>query len=92
MSSTEFVDVVGALFVEGAARFAFVAGLALGGKVLAVDGLRKDTGARGLAYSAGAAEQVGVRQLIAQDGILQGGGKRLLPHYALEGGGAVLTG
>ena len=52
----ELDDVERRAGVESLARVALVAGIAVGGQMLAVDGLGKDAGARGLAHSAGAAE------------------------------------
>ena len=71
----QLVDVVGALFVEGFARGALVASLALGRGMLTVDGLGKDAGARRLAHTAWAAEEVSVRQPSAGDSRLQGVGQ-----------------
>lgn len=47
----EFDDVERAVFVECAARGAFVAGVSLGGGVSAVDGLGEYAGAGSLAYA-----------------------------------------
>ena len=69
-------------------RFAFVAGLRSVG-VQAVDGLCEDAGTSGLAYAAGAAEQVGVSQLPALDRIFKRGGDMFLSDDRGEGRGAV---
>ena len=87
----ELVDVQRATLVERAARFAFVAGLGTVGRK-AVDRLGEDAGAGGLSHSAGAAEEVGVRQLSALDGILERGGDVFLPDDRTESRGAVLAG
>ena len=79
----ELVDVQGATLVERAARFAFVAGLGAVGRE-AVDRLGEDSGAGGLAYAAGAAEEVGVGQLAALDGVLKRRGDVLLSDDRAE--------
>ena len=84
----QLVDVQRAPFVERTARFAFVAGLRSVG-VQAVDGLCEDAGTSGLAYAAGAAEQVGVSQLPALDRIFKRGGDMFLSDDRGEGRGAV---
>ena len=65
----QLVDVERPSLVERAARFALVARLGAVGRD-AVDRLGEDAGAGGLAYAAGAAEEVGVGQLTALDGVL----------------------
>ena len=80
----EFVDGEAATFVETAARFALTASVALGGGVEAVDALGEDACAGGLSHSSGAAEEVGVCQLLACDGIFEGGGDVALAHDRFE--------
>ena len=63
----ELVDVERAVFVEGFARFAFVARFGICGRVEAVDRFGEDTRAGGLAHAARSAEEVGVCQLTAAD-------------------------
>ena len=87
----ELVDVERALLVEGATRFARVAGLALGGEVHAIDGLGEDACAGRLADAARAAEEVGVSQLIVLDRVLERCGQCGLPHDAVECSGAILA-
>ena len=88
-SCVQLVDVVGALFVEGEARFAFVARFSVFRRMQAVDGFREDARARGFSHSARPAEQVGVRQLLRGDSVLERSGQRALAYYRVESGGAV---
>ena len=81
----EFVDAVGTAFPEGDAGFAFAARLHIGGRMRAVDGLGEDTRRAGLADAARAAEQVRVRQLAPDDGVLQGLDDVVLADEGLEG-------
>ena len=87
----EFVDVERTPLVEGAARLALIARLALCIGMRTVDGLRKNAGTGGLAYTTGTAEEVGMRQLVGPDGIEQGSGQDTLTHHRVEGGRAVLA-
>ena len=57
-----------------------------------VDRLGEDTGTRGLSHTARATEQIGVRQLVLLDRMLQGRGQRTLPHYAPKGGRTIFPG
>jgi hypothetical protein len=50
----------------------------------AVDGLGENTRGTGLAHAAGPAEQIGMRQLAPDDGILQGLCDIVLPDKRLE--------
>ena len=86
----ELVDVERASLVERTARFALVACLGSVGRE-AVDGLGEDAGAGGLTYAAGTAEQIGVGQLAALDGVLEGGGDMLLPDDRRKGRGTVFA-
>lgn len=86
----ELVDVERAPLVEGAARFALVAGLGSVG-VEAVDGLGEDAGAGGLAHAARATEEVGMGQLSPFDGVAERGGDMFLPDDRSEGRGAVFA-
>ena len=83
--SVEFKDVIRALFVERLAAFAFVAGLTFSSRVLAVDGLGKDTCACSLAHAPWSAEQVGMSQLPALHRVFQRSGKSRLSHNRVEG-------
>ena len=80
----EFDDVIGALFVERPARFAFVAGFAGFGGVKTVYGFGKDTGTRRFSHAARTAKEVGVSEFFRVDGIFQGLGQCLLPYDRLE--------
>ena len=86
----ELKDIVRPLLVGGDALAALIARLALRGAVLAVDGLSKYAGTRGLAHTSGTTEEVGMAELILLDRIEERGGQRLLPHHVSEGGGAIL--
>ena len=66
----ELDDVVGALFVEGSARFAFVAGFSRFGRVEAVDCFSENTGTRSFPYAARAAKQISMSQFLGSDCIL----------------------
>ncbi len=76
----QLVYVETAPLVEGATGFACAAGLAVV-RVEAVDGLGEYAGAGGLAYAARTAEQVGVGQLAAGDGVAERGGDMRLPDH-----------
>ena len=80
----EFVDVERAALVERAARFTFVAGLGAMG-LQAVDGLGEDPRTSRLSDTPRSAEEIGVSQLSALDGILERGGDMLLPDDRTEG-------
>ena len=86
----QLVDVERTSLVERAARFALVARF---GAVVceAVDGLGEDAGAGGLAYAAGTAEEIGVGQLAALDGVLERRGDMFLSDDRSEGRGAVFA-
>ena len=66
----QFVDVERTSFVEGAARLAFVACFGAV-RMLAVDRLCEDAGTGGFPHAARPAEEIGMRQLPALDGILE---------------------
>ena len=63
-SGIEFDDVVGTLFVESSARFAFVAGFSRFGRVETVDCFSENTGTRSFHCGAGAAEVMGRGELV----------------------------
>ena len=75
----------------GHARLALSAGLPFGRGMQTIDCTGKDTCARGLADSARAAEQIGLRQPARRDRTAQRGCQLLLPHYAAEGRRPVLA-
>ena len=77
-------DVERALLVERAARFALVARFAVGSQMLTVDCFCENTRSGGLAHSALSAEQVGMRESSALNGILQRIDKGMLPNDAFE--------
>ena len=87
----QLMDVETASLVESAARFAFAAGLAPL-RVEAVDGFGEDAGAGGLAHAPRAAEQVGMGELSACDGIPQRGGDVRLSDHRFESGRSVFSG
>ena len=86
----EFVDVERTPLVERAARFALVARFGAVGRET-VDGLGEDPRAGGFPDAAGPAEEIGVSQLSALDGILERGGDMFLPDDRTEGRGAVFA-
>ena len=87
----QLMDAVGIAFGKGTARLALAARLLVGPRVGAVDGLCKYAGATGLAHAARPAEKVCVRQLPAQDGILECAGYILLPDQLVKGGRPVFS-
>ena len=87
----QFVDVERTILVERAARLAVVACLGPFG-MQAVDRLGEDARAGGLAHAARAAEEVGVRQLPALDGVFERRGDVLLSDDRCEGRGTVFAG
>ena len=78
------MDVIAALLVESHAALAVAAGLTLGRRRKAIDGLGKNAGACGLPDAARAAEKVGVGQLAGSDGVFQRSGQGLLPDNGVE--------
>ena len=89
--SIEFVYVERALLVESAARFALVAGFAVGGWVRAVDSFGKNACAGGFAHATRTAKEVSVRQMVGSDGIFERRGECLLPYYRLECCGTIFA-
>ena len=71
------------VFGDGRAHGACVAGRG-GGAGFAVDALGHDARGAGFAGAARPAEQVGVRDSAAFDGVAQGGGHMFLPHDFIE--------
>ena len=88
----QFVDIERAALVERPARLALVAGLAVGGRIEAVDRLGENTRAGRFADAARAAEQVSVGQLPARDRVAQRRGDMRLPDDRRECRGTVLAG
>ena len=84
-------DVERALLIKRLTTLTHVARLAIGCWLHAVYSLSKDAGTRGLAHTARATKQIGMRKLAALDSILQRGGERLLSHHSVECHRAVLT-
>jgi len=73
-------NIEGAALIYDCAGITFIAGLSINGG-LAVDRLGKDAGGRGLATAAWPAEEVGMSDAVAPDGIAQGLDDVFLPHY-----------
>ena len=67
----ELDDVVGTLFVESSARFAFVAGFSRFGRVETVDCFSENTGTRSFSYAARAAKQISMSEFVRVDRIFQ---------------------
>ena len=67
----ELDDVVGTLFVESSARFAFVAGFSRFGRVETVDCFSENTGTRSFPYAARAAKQISMSEFVRVDRIFQ---------------------
>lgn len=87
----EFVDVERGVVVEGAARFAFVAGFKVFGWMQAVDGLGHDAGASGLAHASRTAKQKGLGQSVVADGVFQGRCDGLLTHHGVKSRWSILS-
>jgi len=86
------MDAVGAPFGKGAARFALAARLHIGCGREAIDGFGKDTCAGGFAYASGTAEEVGMRQLFANDRVFKRGGNVILPQNGVKTLWPILSG
>ena len=91
-SRVELMDTVGAALGEGQAGLALAAGLHVRSRVETVDGLCEDPGGSGLAHSAGTAEEIGMGELSAHDGVLQGPRDILLADKRLKCVGPVFPG
>ena len=89
--SVELHDVHRRSVVERAAGVALVASLAIGRRVLTVDGLGKDARTRSLADPARSAEQIGMGQTTRGHGIFQCRGQRPLPHDRIESRRTIFT-
>ena len=70
--------------VEGPATLTLVASLTVACGVLAIYGFREDAGASGLSHSTRPAKEKSMCQLARPNGIIQGCGKRILPHHRRE--------
>ena len=88
----QFVDIERAALVERPARLALVAGLAVGGRIEAVDRLGENARAGRFADAARTAEQVSVGQLPARDRVAQRRCDMRLPDDRRECRGTVLAG
>ena len=80
----EFMDIIGTLFVESLAGFAFVTGFPVGSRIQAIDRLGKDTGTRGLTHSTGTAKEVGMSQLVTLYCIFKCSCQGFLSHHATK--------
>ena len=69
--SIQFADIERTLLVECYAGLTLVASIVVGIGRQAVDGLGEDSGASGLTYSTGAAEEVGVSEMVGADSIAE---------------------
>ena len=87
----QFEDVEGALFVESLTALTLSTSLAIGSWRLAVDSFCEDTGAGCLSYTTWSAEEVGVSQFPALNGIFQCGGQCLLSYHGVKRGRSVLS-
>ena len=82
-SLVDLYDIEGVALIDREAGVAFIAGLAAD-RALAVDRLGQDTGCAGLAATARAAEQVGMRDPAAFNGIEEGLYYMFLAGYFAE--------
>ena len=87
----ELVDIKRPLLIKRSAGLALVTSVVPVLRVETVDGLGKDTRTGGLADASWSAEEVGMRQTVLADSVLQGLRQRLLTDHGLEGLRAVLT-
>ena len=87
----ELKDIQRALLIERLTTLALIAGLAIGRRILAVDGFGKDTCASGFSHASRSAEQIGMCQFATLHRILQCGGKSSLSHHRIERHGAVFS-
>ena len=89
------MDIKRPLLIERPAGLALVTSVVPVLRVETVDGLGKDTRTGGLADASWSAEEVGMRQPVETDsvlqGLLQGLCQSLLTNHGLEGLGTVLT-
>ena len=88
----ELKDVQRSLFVERLTRLTFVARLAVTRRVLAVDGLGKDTRTGRLSHTTRPAKQVGMGQFARLHGILQRRRQSSLSHHRVKRHRAVFSG
>ena len=80
-----------AALVDAPADLALATGVAVFGRVGAVDGLGKNFGAGGLAGAPGAGEQVGVADMAGAHLVAQGGDDGGLAHHVLKAAGPVFA-
>ena len=89
--SIKLEDVKRALFVKGLTRLALSTSLTIGRRRLAVDGFGKDSCTGCLTHTTWSAEEIGMSQLSAADGILQRSGQCLLTYHCVERHRAVFS-
>ena len=89
--SVQLKHVVGTLFLESLATFTFIAGISVGRRVLTVDSLGKNAGTSGLSDATRTAEQIGMSQLPALNGVFQSGGQCRLSYHGIKCHGTVLA-
>ena len=87
----ELVDIKRPLLIERPAGLTLVTSIVPVLGVETVDGLGEDTRTGGLADASWTAEEVGMRQPVETDSVLQGLRQSLLSDHGLEGLGTVLS-
>ena len=68
--SIQLKDVERGIVLEALAGITYATGFHIGGRVLAIDGFSKDTGAGGFTYPTRTTKQVCMRQMLVADSIL----------------------
>jgi len=72
------VGMVAVVIVDFQTAWTLIARLAVGGRIQAIDCLSKDTGNGGFPDASGSREQVGVRDAVILDRVLESSGNKLL--------------
>ena len=88
----QFMNVIGTLFIESHTRLTCITSLSILSRSHTVDSLGKDTCTRGFSYSTRPAKQIGMRQFLRGNGILQCRSQCPLAHHRLKGRRTIFTG
>ena len=88
----ELKDVQRSLLVKALARFTLITSLAFSRRVLAVDGLGKDTCAGGFTHTTWSAEQIGMSQLPTLHCVLQCSSEGRLTYHCIKAQRTVFSG
>ena len=90
-SSIQFVNVVGATFIEGYATFAMITRFSALTRCETVDSFSENACRSGLTHTSRTAEKIGVRQFSCSNRVFKCCGKRTLPHHTIEIGGTIFA-